>query len=952
MATSLDQWQERLQRHFAEVASSRSYTEFPLFALEHGLTDDELDEITELLHAELEDGWRIARYWLVWVVYATEIGYDYDGDEYWLTFEQRTPKWKQPIASTRRNQLRTWFSKFQTTYHGVSPSGPWAEWFSIIAWPITHAILPRYLQWQFAKTLYDLRFQLANLETLSPNAVGALLATDAWDASSRFREFLQQQELAGRIVLALLSDRTLAGQSPIYPQTLQRLVSDLEEVQSTREWLKETRRLVADRLKGAAPTSRASSIYRKSADGESVDHSTLRLRPTLMLRRSTASTWSIIIEIPSFADVARSHPDRQLYLRSTRCKVPATGDTWYPRGWLLMGYRRQVLKSWPGGTPLLTFEQPNVEFDQLVAREIRLPSGPTWLCRIGGDGLAREIASHMVRPGRRYILLSETEITSRYSFLSPCKVNYSGIFAVTLTMPESVSFETTKALQQLGLQVARTVRIWPAGLSGRNFDGEGYSEWLTTEAPCFGIVHDHAVDTYSLRLNNGAETLVKASGIGVPVFFQIGMLSPGRHTLLVKARALGTASLPMAEGVITLDVREPEPWIPGTTSHAGLAIALDSNDPSLDAFWEGSIGVGVSGPAGHQVTCEIRLHAASGKELSCEQIGTFDLPVTPTEWTKKFSPFVRDESRTWTYLEAASGRFIVKGDELGEYSLRLERDVSPLRWLCRNTVRITTLRLIDDTGGEDAPDCQFLSYRNPARSTSLNLEGVIEGFEVEAPGGLFEVRHGKFRDTINVSIPPNGHGFTDLAIEPDLRELDDEHYALTTILEVLRLWSEARLVGPLVGIRRNRIIERLANRLYSKIGGQRWADAEAGYLADSRSGFGRQRLERALEVPHSFSVVLSHEFDRMENGTSSGTHWFANAASRYHISTDRGLCEFALQFASRPHELLHLPRPVLEGLLNDLKRQNVLLRAARFVALLAAHRNPSAMGNVFPRWKW
>jgi len=130
---SLDQWQERLQSHFAQLASLRSDLDFPLFALEHGLTEDEFDEITDLLHAQLEeDGWKLVRHWLLWVVYATELGYDYDGGEFWPSFEQRTPRWREPITSTRRNQLRTWFSRFQTTYHGVKPSGEWAEHFSII----------------------------------------------------------------------------------------------------------------------------------------------------------------------------------------------------------------------------------------------------------------------------------------------------------------------------------------------------------------------------------------------------------------------------------------------------------------------------------------------------------------------------------------------------------------------------------------------------------------------------------------------------------------------------------------------------------------------------------------------------------------------------------------------------------------------------------------------------
>ena len=172
----LDQWQERLQSHFTQLASARSYSDYRLSVLEHDLTDEEFDEIIDLLHAELNNAWKLGRHWLVWVVYATELGYDYDGDEYWSSFEARTPGWRESITATRRNQLRTWFEKFQITYQGVKPSGPWAEWFSIIAWPITHAILPKYLQWQFAKSLYELRHQLAHLERISVRAVGELLS--------------------------------------------------------------------------------------------------------------------------------------------------------------------------------------------------------------------------------------------------------------------------------------------------------------------------------------------------------------------------------------------------------------------------------------------------------------------------------------------------------------------------------------------------------------------------------------------------------------------------------------------------------------------------------------------------------------------------------------------------------------------------------------------------------
>jgi hypothetical protein len=966
MPMPLEECQERLERHFTQLAAARSKSGFPLFALEHGLTEDEFQEIGKLLRSRLAAGLRLGPHWLVWVVYATELGYDYDGDEYWRSFEERTPQWRERVS---RNQLRIWFTKFQATYHGVKPSGPWADWFSIIAWPITHAILPKYLQLQFAKTLYDLRYRLARLEALSPGAVGQLLATNAWEASSRFREFLQQTELTGRIVLALLGDRKAEGQSPIYEPTLVRLVADLEKVQSAREWLKATRRFVADRLKGAGRASVGYSTGRPDEplrQGGAVALSP-GIRPALMLRRSGSSSWSVVLDIPSFASVARLHPDLRQFLKTTRCKIAGAGNTWLPMGWLICGAQKRVLKSWPGAdAPLIEFERPNRILDHLVGNETRLSSGPVWLCRINADGLAHEIIGRIVRPNQKYILLSEAALPADHPLLAPCRLDCDGINAVVLSMPDTLSSDNMNWLQQLGLQVARTVRIWPAGLPGRGWDGEGHSEWLTTESPCFGIVHDHPLDAYSLCLNNGAETLIEAGRVGSPVFVRIPPLSAGKHTLSVKARrgnqASAIPSSPAAEGVVTLEVREPEPWIPGVTLHSGLAISLDPHDPSLDTFWEGNVAISIQGPEGHHITCAIDLAAANGSELLSEQIGTFDLPVAPGDWLKKFRRFVNNEGRAWTYLEAASGRFVIRGDELGEYALRLERDVKPVRWVCRNAHHVTTIRLIDDTGRDHVATCRFFSLRRPAKSINLDMNSMLSGFPIEPPGGLFVAQHGDFLDTIIVSTFTADRsmastsqiegGFRGLVIEPDLHDLDGGTIRVKDILDLLRLWSEARLVGPLVGIRRIRIIDRVVNRLYSRLCGSRWVEAEAAYLSNPQSAFALRQLQQSVGVKGGFSVTLRDNHERMETGTGSGTQWYAEVAARYKVCSQKDLCEFALRLASDPRQLLLLPEPKLDGLLRQINDSKGLLRGARLLALLAATKNHSSLGSALPRWKW
>ena len=181
MSVPLEIWQERLEGHFQALAATRAGSGFPLFALEHGLSAEELDELSTLLRSHLRAGLRLAPHWLAWVVYATERGYTYTGDEYWRSFEEQTPNWD----FRDRYRVVPWFTKFQRTYNGVMPSGPWAGHFRIIAWPITHAILPRYLQRQFARALYDLSLPFnqsgPNSGLVQSYMADMWIATGPWD---------------------------------------------------------------------------------------------------------------------------------------------------------------------------------------------------------------------------------------------------------------------------------------------------------------------------------------------------------------------------------------------------------------------------------------------------------------------------------------------------------------------------------------------------------------------------------------------------------------------------------------------------------------------------------------------------------------------------------------------------------------------------------------------------
>ncbi len=255
--------QAKLEAHFDTLASERSAYRFPVYAIEHGLESAEIDTVRNALCRELVQARHLKEeHWLLWIIVAAEIGYTYDGDEYWMSFAGEIPEWR---SFGNRDTVRDWFKEFAARFSGFTPGGRWAEHFSIIAWPIAHSILPRYLQAQFARHLFELRHDLAETSYAGIEQLGALLSERYDGHSSRFENFLQQTALTARLVLAMRDEDVQDAVAPIHRPTLARIVSDLESESLSRRYLRDARRVMRDarlQVRRGLPGSR----YGASAD--------------------------------------------------------------------------------------------------------------------------------------------------------------------------------------------------------------------------------------------------------------------------------------------------------------------------------------------------------------------------------------------------------------------------------------------------------------------------------------------------------------------------------------------------------------------------------------------------------------------------------------------------------------------------------------------------------------
>ena len=892
----------------------------------------------------------------MWVIYATEVGYDYTGEEYWHSFEEQTPNWEHQD----RNRIKTWFWQFHRIYNGVVPSGPWAEHFTIISWPITHAILPVYLQRQFARALFDLRYHLASMATHDPQKIGRLLAVNVHMPTTRFREFLQQEELIGRIALALLGEESSEGDQPIYPRTLERIIDDLDRVRTSREWLNETRRIVSDRFKGIGRGLWLPNNYlpHGPAPRPSLDTTQLAVRPTVLLRHTGEGNWSVLLNVPSFRNVAALDADIHSFLKTTRCRLNGGNDT-KPRGWLLSGNRKGIVHSWPDtAKPLIQMEQPHPTIDHLLEAECRLIPGPIWLFRIGSDGTARQITGSTVRPGYDYVLVTTRNSPQAYKTMSSCTLNCHGAEAFRLAIPSHVSADLTSWLGELGFHVARTIRVWPAGLPGRGWDGEGNSEWLTTEAPCFGISHDHPVDAYTLRLNDGSEHLISTDSVVNPIFVRLPPLPVGTYSLTVKERRNSALedviSLSPAEGFVQLTVREPEPWTPGVASHSGLIITIDPSEPDLDTFWRNETRLSVIGPESYTASLTVKLEAADGNEILKERIdGSFHLPITPDIWHRSFEQFLQRREHAESYLEAARGTLTIDGETLGSRSIVFEHDVKPVRWLTRRARDDILIRLVDDTGHEGTEAKVYrCDMECPLDMLSLAPDKVLAGLKIEPPGSLFYAEHAGHVDTIAVSNVATGKGLQGLGFSPRFRKLPRNAQVLTNALRLLTRWQEARLSGFLIKVRHQQVVDNILSAVYGALCGQNWAEAESRFRNNPKSPDLLKDLRERVDKHPSFAIALVRNRSDVEAAPAQRTSWFAELAARYGVCSDRRLCEFALRLASQPQALSVRPLSELHTLVSQILNYSAILRGARLLALLTANDANESTALSLPGWEW
>lgn len=919
----LDQLQRELESRF-EWLSEECAEVRRVFALEHGLSLD-MDELAGELSEQLRHGNPKRAHWLVWVVFATEIGYNFAGAEYWQTFNERLPAWKRSADSNRnRGQIRVWFRMFANKYNGVRPSGAWAKQFSIIAWPITHAILPKDLQFHFAKSLHHNRFKLAAED--HPTTVGSLLHGQTLPTSSRFREFSEQEELTGRIALALL--RADSEAPPLSSEATSRIIDDLEATQAAKDWLQGAREVRRTRGKRGR-TERLPTGSHQQAQAR------LNLKPTLLLSR-IGNAWKVGALISSFAPLASTDATVGKFLRSTKIQLQGGSGSWQP-GQVLTGRPKlHILQRWPDDGVVIRFKDPHPILEHLLREEATLGRGPIWVCKVGNDGLARQVRSGNVRPGHAYVLLAHhgRYVFPQSSALEPIAIQCEGIVGVYLDLPESLPHDISQLLQSLGLKVTSTVKVWPVGMPAISWDDEGFSEWLTTDSPIFGIDIDHAIESFDVILNGTERLTVPRDGMTGPTWLQLSPLPSGQHFMAieVKSRASENYAKANKSSELVLDVRDPLGFEDTVNQRGGLLAIPMPADASVEDLEQGRLSIDLFGPAGRKI--ELCLEIA-GPEPTLAHLLNVELPATVSDLRGKLSEEAQE-------LLGVSGscRVVARADELGAFILPLERASRPVRWLPIRTKHTIALRLIDEAGLGNGAACQLASLDRPSAAQLLMYEDCVEGIDVAPPGGLYVVTGKGRMDAIVVSMP-NRQRWGDIASQIGFSPTMDGYATSASSIEqdvqLLTLWSKARVFGPLGTARRGKVVRTMRDALTGLVCGASWLRAEATYDASYRDGEAIADLGDSISASQqrrNFAAKLriSHR-ETIEMAPAHVVSWLLPITTAFGICADKAVVERAFRYFTDPAGFVATSSDAAKDV-QVLVQHGDLLRSIRYLQIL------------------
>ena len=929
-ADTLEYIHDLLDAHFRALHDRRKAlaTPTPVFALEHGLGEDDrklLHAAVVAAHAERLVPRASSRWWLPLVVHAAEVGYIYDGAEFWPTYAQLTPGWID--SEYERDRVRDWFTRFASEYGGAIPRGAWATTFRKIAWPITHAVLPRYLQVQLARMLYDYRTGWPNLLD-DPETLGMRLHSWSRYYGERLEKFCQNTALLGHVAVALL----LSGEGEPSPyidsSTLDRLVESLNSERQSRRWLHDARR--------SASTVRTHNFKAASGSGRGTAERRLPALtdPKLQLK-VIDGVWRAYAAIPDLKPLQHRLPVVYDEMRRSRASVAGSKEI-IRSGALLYALAPIELSTWPSPTePFLQLTGAAREVNLLVADQCRMTLGPWWVFRCQRGRPAAEVKGKFVRPGGLYAIVGAPDLAPPdVAWCEAIEIAVEGVSAYELRIPSAILDAESRALVSAGLSVVSDLSIQPIGVVASSWDGEGTAEWLAGE-PVLVMVHaEHSPQKCQLMINGDPYYVDWPDG-ETDLFLSLDGLAAGTHEVVVsvgdhdwEARSVG--------GTLTVAINDPQAPAAGFSAGEGIRVRTSPAQPTLPELWDGRVAIEVDGPEGARADLAITLRDGHAKVLGYTLRRSVDLPVSGDAWRRVFSQLQGTNELARHYDEADVAELAISKSGIGFASITCERGFRGLRWvLSKDRHSGYRARLIDRTDG-DSVSVDFYPMERPLNAVTQPTDRDFAG---PPRGGLLWASSGD--QVAGHIIPPDPNELLRIGpTAPFVRACPRSLNEVRNVINHHRRWSAAELPAHPFGVRdRGRVLQTLTTAVAAMLAPGRWAHFEHQIAGLAPADVDLNRAQRLVGDTRAqwaaAQAIASHlwEWDTPEALIVGFSEAIAGLGASSRMPDTRKGARFLLQLASSPGELADWDEAELNQYLRCVFTDPVLVRAARFAVL-------------------
>jgi hypothetical protein len=819
-----------LSAHFAGLAEQRRETNSPVFALEHGLTPDGVEGLKHAIQEHLRTSAPDESDWLAWVVYATEIGYDFEGHEYWQTFEEETEKWK---VRGERAFIRRCFWKFVQSCNGFTPSGVWADHFNIIAYPITHAILPKDFQYQFSRVIYGLRAYISPSLIESPRLLGKKISENCFDESKRFQRFAQNFDLVGLIAREILTVDELGSDNVIIATTFRRIIADLRKQDEAAFFLDQTRSAIKDR-----PFAKV--------------RRPIQMSPRVALRRAGPELWDVLVEIPDLQQLSELSDEAEQFLTTAKPRILGSmGDARLARGRLVnYGTTQQTLASLPSNQAQIVHFRRELppSLEEIFRKQLVFHLPSITLFRVHSRGFAIQMDSRTLSPKNKYLVLSREPLNGR-ELLHPLKTSCRNAYIYSLRPEWLTDPAHEDALRDLNLQLEIDCDFVPLAPYPLNCSDGTRLEYLDGESPCFAIKIDKPWKAIRIQLEDFDVIDIVSTPEPGFAFFTLPALSTGLYNLSYKVSYNSGFDFEDL-GEVSIYVKDRTVWRPGTSGQNALILLLDPPKPSFELLLDGKVEFDVLSPeTSASVVLRLLPKNSSEPPLFTKSITTATLPSEINRVNEEIAKIVGDpkvlELSELTHLCQIEFRC----DELGSVNVDFRRELNPLRWDVKYSGGQSVLLNLSEAGDEQVDIVRY-NFANPDVAVKLDSEACFPDYCVPNDGGLIVAvtpRQKKGIVILKEDKIKAYKSFSDIGkddgFEPEFRSWTQKKEDLATLVDLYSVWATSRTVGGVFSKRDLRkVLDGFRSTIVCLIDDYQWKRCEQDYLTEPSN----RRKKRAL----------------------------------------------------------------------------------------------------------